>query len=162
MTALPFDINKVRIEDILITNASIENQDNLSGLEKGQHQFDLTYGFDPALNVEQKRVRFIFNCEIKVLDNNRNSLGVSAKFAIAFIFVVDNLDELVIKKEEMSDIDGDLMIALANITYSTSRGIIYTRCQGTIIKKIIFPIISNVKLREMFNQTPDDTASAQE
>lgn len=152
MTPTPFDIDKVRIDDILITNASIENRDNLSELEKGHHQFDLTYGFDPALNVEQKKARFVFNCEIRVFDNNRNWLGVSGKFAIAFFFSVENLDGLVSNRGENTEIDTDLMISLANITYSTSRGIIFTRCQGTIIKKIIFPVISNARIREMFMQ----------
>lgn len=161
MTPTLFDINKVRIDHILITNVSIENPDNLSELVKGHHEFDLSYGFDPALNVGQKKVRFIFNSDIEVLGNSRNRIGVSAKFTIVFIFSVDNLDELAFRQGALADANPDLMTALASITYSTSRGIIYTKCQGTIIEKFIFPTISNTKLREIFSEAPDDTTSTE-
>lgn len=161
MTPPLFDINKVRIDDILITNVLIENPDNLSELVREHHEFDLSYGFDPALNVGQKKVRLIFNSDIEVFGSSRNRIGVSAKFTIVFIFSVDNLDELVFRQGDLADADPDLMTALASITYSTSRGIIYTKSQGTIIEKFIFPTVSNTKLREIFSETPDETTSTE-
>ena len=75
-------------------------------------------------------------------------MEVSGRFDIAYFFGVENLEKLVNDGEGFL-INPDLLSSLANIAYSTSRGIIYTRCQGTILKKVILPILSTQKLVEI-------------
>jgi hypothetical protein len=144
-----FDIDALSLEEIVITNAAIDNKAQLSTLEKGKHTFKITYHFTPGTNFTQKKMRIIFSCEIKTFDNEGKSIDVSGRFDIAYFFSVSNLEEVAKYNKKELEIHSDLIATIANIAYSTSRGIIYTRCQGTIIKSLILPILSTQKLLDI-------------
>lgn len=146
-----FNIDLIIMDQIQITNASINNEAQLSTLEKGKHEFKLTYNFLLGHNILEKKFRIIFSCEIKTFGEDSNEININAKFDIAFLFTVENLEGLIIKTEdsEVFTIDNDLITSLANLSYSTSRGIIYTKCQGTILKSVIIPILSTQNLLEI-------------
>ncbi len=146
-----FNIDLIKLDHIVVTNAAINNEAQLSTLEKGKHEFKLTYNFLLGHNILDKKFRIIFSCEIKTLNDRSEEINVNAKFDIAFLFTVENLEELITKSEDSGGlaIDNDLITSLANLSYSTSRGIIYTKCQGTILKSVIIPILSTQKLLEI-------------
>ncbi len=143
-----FKIELLKITDIVINKAAIENNTKLSQLEPDRYYFDIEYGFIPGIKMLEKKVRLIFNCDIKTFSNTKEKIDIKGRFEISFFFDVDNLDKLTIPGDEIV-VDSSLMESLANITYSTARGIIYTRCQGTILKSLILPIISTKILVEM-------------
>ncbi len=140
-----FDIELLKIDEIIILNALIENNTDLSHLESEKYYFDISYGFSPAISVNQKKIRVIFTCNIKLLTLTNEPIDIKGRFELAYFFELENLEKLV-NLENTIEINSDLITSLANISYSTSRGIIYTRCQGTILKKLILPIISTKKL----------------
>lgn len=72
-----------------------------------------------------------------------NSEEATGNFHFIFIFKVDNFEELS-KKIDLStvDINPELASTLTSISYSTSRGILLTRLQGTPFQKYILPIIN--------------------
>jgi len=151
-----FNIDLVKMDQIVITNAAIDNKAQLSSLEKGKHEFSLTYGFVLGHNISDKKFRVIFSCNINTLNENYENIDVSAKFDIAFLYRIENLDELITKKNEkdqLFEINEDLVTSLTNLSYSTSRGIIYSKCQSTIIKNLILPILSTSKLLEILKPT---------
>ena len=45
-----FNIDLIKVDEIIITNAAIDNNAGLSSLEKDNYYFDLTYGFSPGIN----------------------------------------------------------------------------------------------------------------
>lgn len=145
------NIDLIKIKQILVTNAAISNETQLSTLEKGKHEFKLTFNFSLGHNIKDKKFRIIFSCGIKTLNEQSEEINVTAKFDIAFLFTIENIEELITKPDnsEIYTIDNDLITSLANLSYSTSRGIIYTKCQGTILKTVIIPIISTQKLLEI-------------
>lgn len=142
------DINKIALEEIVITNASIGNPDNLSELQPG-HSFDISFGFNSGINRKASKARIIFNCQLQAEDVNKKPLPVNGKFDISYIFKVENLEELIIEREGKFDVNMDLILALTNIAYSTSRGVIFTRSQGTILNQVILPILPNQKLHDL-------------
>lgn len=151
-----FNIDLIILEDIVITQATIENTSELTSLSD-DYSFDLTYGFKPGVSLQRSKARIIFTCEIQTKDGNDEKVPVHGRFDISFQFAVKNLNELVFKTEESLQVNSDLMTTLSNIAYSTSRGIIYTRCHGTILKKVILPILSNKKLIELLQPNSENS-----
>ena len=143
-----FNIDLIKVDEIVITTAAIDNNAGLSALEKDNYYFDLTYGFSPGINISKKKIKILFSCDIKTFTNLDEKMEVSGRFDIAYFFGVENLEKLVNDGEGFL-INPDLLSSLANIAYFTSRGIVYTRCQGTILKKVILPILSTQKLVEI-------------
>lgn len=149
-----FDIEKISVAEMFIVNAAIDNKSELLTLEKEAYSFHFEYSFEPAVNSVEKKVRVVFICDISTFTKGNVEININGKFEIAFIFQVENLEELVDDAND-SDFDYDLLLSLNNIAYSTARGIIYTRCQGTILEKLILPILSSQKLVEMLNENLD-------
>jgi hypothetical protein len=139
------DIELLRIDEIVINNAAIENNTELSFLEKDKYYFEINYNFSAGINPSQKKVRVIINCNISTFLNSNEKIDINGKFEIAYFFSVENL----LNTGEEIEINSDLASSLANIAYSTSRGIIYTRCQGTILQKLILPVTSTKRLVDM-------------
>jgi hypothetical protein len=144
-----FNVDLASINEIVIRQASIENKTALAKLSDKVH-FNVTFGFIPGINVDLKKFRIVFTCTITAKGENDQLLDVRGTFDVLFLFHIDNIDELVtITNNEVAEIDESLIASIANIVYSTSRGIIYTRCLGTIMEKFILPVISTDKLREI-------------
>ena len=143
-----YDIDAVKLEEITIVNASIENEEGVSVLNKDSG-FDIQFKVTPGVNIAIKKVRIIFSCGIQAFkDESRvEKLNVKGNFEVSLIFGVDNLADLAKTTENgLVDVSPDLIAGLSNIAYGTSRGIIYTRCLGTVLGKIILPVISTPKL----------------
>lgn len=152
-----FDISLIKIDEIVITNAGIDNDTELVFLDKGNHYFDIKYGFTPGININKKKFRIIFSCDINTFNKSDEPIAIKGRFEIAFLFNVENLESLTTFTEnEGLVIDPDFVSSLSNIVYSTSRGIIYTRCQGTILKNLILPIISTTDLLKMLDNEKED------
>lgn len=153
-----FDIDLIKIDEIVITNAGIDNNTQLTSLEKDNHYFDINFGFESGVNLPQKKFRLVFSCNMSTFTKDDIKVDVSGRFDIVFYFIVENLDTLTrVDSENGLVINSDFVTSLANIVYSTSRGIIYTRCQGTILKHTILPILSTkdlLKLIGVDDETP--------
>jgi hypothetical protein len=145
---IDFDIELLKVDEIVINNAAIENNTQFSFLEKDKYYFDIKFGFSPGINLSQKKIRIIFTCDILTFTNSNEKVDIKGRFEIAYFFEVENLEKLV-NIEDGIEINSDLVTSLGNIAYSTSRGIIYTRCQGTILQKLILPVMSTKKLVDM-------------
>lgn len=148
-----YQIDKVRLNDIVITNAKIENNTELTAIDKKIYGHKYTYGFKAGADIQAKKLRVAFTCEMvtEMKSNTEEQLDITANFEVTYIFTVDNLNELATIEDEVLTIKDDLLIAIFNIAYATSRGVIYTRCQGTIINNFILPIVSDHKLTELID-----------
>jgi hypothetical protein len=143
-----YHIDHIKLEEITIVDASIKNGEGFSSLEKDAG-FDIQFKVTPGVNLQLKKIRISFDCTIQAFKDESHSqkLGVNAGFNIFFTFYVDNLTEIAVQQEDgLIDVSPELIAALSNIAYATSRGIIYTRCLGTVLGKIILPVISTPKL----------------
>lgn len=152
-----FDIDLLTLDDIEISNASISNNTGISDLEIGTYAFESKYAVFPALNLEYNKIRIEFTVDIGVIlkakppRNEEQFTDIKANFKLYFYFTFPNLANLIeIQDEEKANIDGDFSYNLLNIVYSTSRGIVFTRCQGTIFFRNILPVLSDEKLESLF------------
>lgn len=136
-----YDVRLVRLDEITILNAQINNKPGWVSLPKEQFKSYLTHNFELATNFAINSLRLVHTANIEMSNKETDSpLAVTGKFGIAYFFSIENFKDIF--DEEIEDIIADnIATSLINICYPTSRGIIFTRCQGTIMKDLILPIL---------------------
>lgn len=99
--------------------------------------------FDTGYNLSDNLVKadLLFSVETESSQEQEEASGC---FKLSFIFYVSNLDELVVSLPETGSlqINPSLGNAIASISYSTSRGILMTRFNGTALSNFILPVIN--------------------
>ena len=132
---------KIHLLEFKLIKGSIESPFDFNSSKVEGHKFDLD--FDLSFNLSDKLAKadFLVNVESKSKDENK--VEAQGSFHFVYVFHVENINELVEEKDDKTiDISGALGNALASITYSTSRGILMTRFQGTALNDFILPIIN--------------------
>lgn len=154
MTSSPdkFHVDYVKLESLTILKASIDNRASISAVPKGASS-DIQFQLIPGVNWDLCKVRMVFDCTIKTFKDETNSveLGVSASFEIAYVFLIENLHKIAVRGEKDEDdvlvtVPPEMVSSLSNIAYSTSRGVIYTRCLGTVLGPIVLPVLSTDRI----------------
>lgn len=75
------------------------------------------------------------------------SPAASVFFHFVFIYYVDNFEELTsIKENHEIEVNPQLVTSIAAISYSTTRGILLTRLQGTVMSDFILPVTNTNNL----------------
>lgn len=143
-TPQPFDVSGLMLKDIIIIQAGINNPKSIASVEGNSIIIDV--GMIAAFNTGNKMIRLTFKCDL----SSSVHADLKGSFEIAFYFTIDDFDNLVnVQDQEGSvNMDDDFLLAIANITYSTSRGIIYSRCLGTVFSKVIIPVAPNDAIRK--------------
>lgn len=104
--------------------------------------------FELGYLLEQKHVRIDFTVMLEAISDEVTAFKAEAKYLYSVIYKVENLEELVQKKGDKMEAHPALIISLLAITYSTIRGALITRLQGTALSGVILPIIDPVELLE--------------
>lgn len=140
-----FDPDKLSIREFKFIKGQVDTpEDFVMEKVEGYHS-ENTLQF--AFNLAEKLVKSDFTVEIRTDSKNANKTEAVGIFHLVFIFRVENLDELAKQDENnIIELDAGLGNALSSVTYSTSRGILLTRLQGTALDKFILPIINPNKL----------------
>jgi len=108
---------------------------------------DFTMNFDLGFNLEDKLVKSDFKLEITTKSEGENAEESKGEFHLVYVFHVENLEELAIPdKNYRIELNGGLGNALASITYSTTRGILFARLKGTALENFVLPVIDPNKL----------------
>lgn len=143
-----FNIEDLSIESITLTDASIENPDSISAKENDAYAIKYGIAFEKFLNIKDGLILINLNISLICLDKEERELNIKGNFTTRFVFKVKGLSEYVEKdqKSKIVNLEQQLSISALNMVYSTSRGIIYTRCLGTVLGTIILPIISSQQL----------------
>lgn len=143
MSIKSYNADLIQLEGITILSAAIDNKAGVSNLN--QHAVDVNFAIRTAVNLQNKRLKVDFDCTLDAKSDNGNS-NITSKFEISYIFHIENLDEMARPVGDLVDVDEELRAGLSNIVYATSRGIIYTRCLGTVMGNMILPVLSTSKL----------------
>jgi hypothetical protein len=135
------DAEKISIVSIKTLKGSIERFD------KTPKEFTFDFETYTGVSREKKLIRLQLNVSIKTLEGNRLPINV-AFYSHEFIFHVDNFDDFIEYDEgsNIAKISVDLGRTLASIGYSTARGIIHVRTQGTVLNGIILPVVDPIRL----------------
>ncbi len=87
---------------------------------------------------------------IDAVDDNDNLLPIKGSYTHEIVMKVENLNDFVEVSEgdEKIKIDGLLGATLVGIAFSTIRGIIYIRTQGTSLGTVILPVVDPKRMLE--------------
>lgn len=142
-----FDPEKITLIDFKMIKAQIDAPEDFQiNLIEG---FELDNSFNLSFNLKEKLAKADFRVNVKTLIPSKTSLATGL-FHLIFIYKVENLDELTIEDNENKIIiHSSLESALASVSYSTARGILLTRLQGTAFQSFVLPIINPNKLMHL-------------
>lgn len=136
---------KLSIIEIKFVEGQVDTPENFIIDKVEGHQLESAMQF--AFNLEEKLVKADFTIEIKTDSKGKNSKESTGSFHLVFIYHVENLEDLA--KPDQNNLlvlHPALGNALSSITYSTSRGVLITRLQGTALQNFVLPIINPNKL----------------
>lgn len=137
---------KIEIIDFKIIKGEISSPFDFEEKNIEGHSFNVN--FELGFNLPDKLIKaeFTVNVETKSRKNGSEAKGV---FCFVYIYFVENIEDLTsLEKDSTVILHQSLGNALASITYSTSRGILMTRFQGTALSDFILPVINPNDLLE--------------
>jgi len=138
--------DKIHLVGFRILHAEMNSPFEFDMQQIGSFENDVK--FDMSFNLEDAMVKADFDVKIKTVSLEKTNVEeATAAFSFVYIFHVENFKDLAkVLDDDSLDIHGGLSNALASIVYSTSRGILMTRFQGTALADFILPIIDPQKL----------------
>ncbi|MBW4359915.1 hypothetical protein [Flavobacterium taihuense] len=138
---------KIEIVDFKIIKGQINSPFDFENEKVAGHTFNVD--FELGFNLEDKLVRADFSVHVETKSEEDTIEEAVGNFSFVYVFYVDNIEELTtLEKDGAISIHPALGNALASITYSTSRGILMTRFQGTVLSDFILPVINPNDLLE--------------
>jgi hypothetical protein len=140
-----FDPDKITLIDFKMIKGQVDTPENFDMSKIVGHQLEnsLQLGF----NLNDKLAKADFIVSVKTDSKGENESEASGNFHLIFIYRIENLEELAIpEKSKRLNLSPGLTNALSSVTYSTSRGILLTRLQGTALKNFVLPIINPNRL----------------
>lgn len=138
------NISDLQLTHIDVVQASIESSleaSPTSGKVIGG-KLSFAIGLNYGLDIESNKALVRIGIGFQGLEADFTPINARGKFEIDFIFNISNLNEYVQTTDDLREIDSSLSETLLSTAYSTARGIIYTRCQGTVLGNILIPIQS--------------------
>ena len=142
---------KIEIVDFKIIKGEINSPFDFEVVKVEGHTFNVD--FELGFNLQENLVKADFSVHVATKSNDNVVEEAVGNFSFAYVFYVDNINELTAQEnEETITVNPALGNALASITYSTSRGILMTRFQGTVLSDFILPVINPNDLLEKGNR----------
>lgn len=140
-----FDPEKIALIDFKMIKGQVNTPENFY-INKvvGYH---LDNSLQLSFNLDDKLAKADFTVNVKTDSKGENESEATGNFHLIFIYRIENLEELtILKKNKRLNLNPGLANALSSVTYSTSRGILITRLQGTALQNFVLPIINPNKL----------------
>lgn len=136
-----FDPTKITLIDFKTLKGQVETPENFDISKIAGFQLDNSLQL--SFNLEDNLAKTDFTINIKTDSKGENEKESTGNFHLIYIYQVENLKELAIpEKNKNLNLNPGLANALSSVTYSTSRGILITRLQGTALQHFILPIIN--------------------
>lgn len=144
----------IQLVDITVTRSGIGNP---SGLDIQGETIGFNYGFDFGISRINKLCRIVFDCSIEAKRDLAGTEVVTGCFEIVYLFRLKDIHFSKPAKGMTPDVlNFETALAMANLVYATSRGIIYTRCEAMGISRAILPILFTADLRKNLRQMADE------
>jgi hypothetical protein len=136
------DTEKILLEEIVIVKASLDN-DYTSLDQYGRFDgFDVSNKLVVQIDLEQKHIFHQLSIGVRPQVAGKLAAHVQFDITIELYYRVENLEELaVVNADGAIELDRLLSTTLAGISYSTVRGIVYSRTLGTLMHGCLLPII---------------------
>ena len=141
-----FHIDLVQLEGIQVISATLDNKEGVKAIDKDSYEIAFHYELIPGISIRSKQIRITADYDIRAAKSGTAEAIVTSKYRIAFLFSIANMEELVKLEHPEIEVDEEMLSSIMNISYSTSRGILYTRYLGTVLDGFILPVIATADL----------------
>ena len=142
---MQFDPEKMEIKEFKLLKGQVDAPEDFNSSVIKGHQSTTT--LELSFNIEEGLVRAIICTDIKTESNGANIQEASGSFHLVYIYRVENIEDWASVNKDGYIICNPLLAnALSTSSYSTSRGILLTRLQGTALSEFILPIINPQRL----------------
>lgn len=116
---------------------------------------------EPGFDMDVKQVFYIVNVKTRSVNAQQEPTGATGTFRLRFTFEVENISEYT---QINPDFKGpfpvrDLMVMLGGVAYSTARGLLLGKTNGTILSGFALPLRSPL---EIFQESIEALAAQQE
>lgn len=138
---------KIEMVSLKTLKGNIDGPSEVDPKTIRNHKYVFVVGI--GVNPEEKVVGIQLEVKITALGMGGKELNVYGSYTHDIVFRVENLDDFIDVPEdenEPPEIDILMSATLTGIAFSTVRGIIFSRTQGTSLGKVILPVIDPKKL----------------
>lgn len=133
--------DKIEILDFNILKGEINNPEGFETSSVVKHDFSVE--LDLGFNLEEKLIKSSILLNVQTDSEGKNDPEATSTFKLQFLYRYEHLDEMAIPDDKGKvDLHPHLGNAISSITYSTSRGILMTRYQGTSFRNFILPVMN--------------------
>jgi hypothetical protein len=109
------------------------------------HKFN--FNLDTGFSVKEKMIGLKLKIDINGVNAKNEEVGINASYTHEIIFKVENLDDFIVLNDNKEpEIHWLLGSTIVSIAYSTLRGLIYSRTQGTPLNAVILPVVDPRKI----------------
>jgi hypothetical protein len=103
--------------------------------------FDFKVDFNTGFNLDEGLIKADFIIDVTTISSEPTTEAI-CNYYFVFLFHVQGIHEHAqLTPDGVMDLNPYLANAIASITYSTSRGILISRFQGTVMKDFILPVV---------------------
>jgi len=136
-----FDPSLITVLNVIIPHDSITTDDNLYG-KTAAEKTNVTVAANFGFNAVVKQSRVIVNVTFEALDSQLAPAGIKG-FCVLHVFLgLSNMEKFIIKNADGSEsFAREVANIMVGLAYSTCRGIVFARTQGTIIGPIMLPVV---------------------
>lgn len=135
---------KIHITNIRTVRGNIESPSDFDMEEINGHRFE--FDLKTALKKESKLLGLKLQVDIIAQNEANEDLPAKGSYTHEMVFLIENLDDFIDTEKGVDLIDPSLGSTLVSIIYSTVRGIIYSRTQGTSLDAVVLPVVAPLKL----------------
>ncbi|NLO19137.1 MAG: hypothetical protein GX121_04560 [Ignavibacteria bacterium] len=138
-TIISYKLNNISIRRFSLIEPALDitSDFNLKNLNLA---FNLSYAILKEQNIFQTQLTVVNNYML----NNR--IIKLIELALVCDFEIKNLSSFIQMANEKFILPDDLLTTLVGITYSTARGIIFSKTQGSFLNQFILPVIDSKAL----------------
>ena len=113
-------------------------------MEKPQEVKDFEFGLShhTGFNSEENSVGLRLFVKLQGVNPTGEKVGIEAEYGIEFHYIIENLSDYISGKANKATMDAGFAATILGISYSTARGIILERMQGTFFASVILPVIN--------------------
>ncbi|UAY52734.1 hypothetical protein [Ferruginibacter albus] len=137
---------KIHILTIKTISGNISTDSKIDSKNVKNHKFN--FNLESGFSEKEKIIGLVLTIDITGLNSKGEELNAKGSYTHELIFKIENMDDFIglNTEDKTPELDWLLLSTVASIAYSTIRGIIYLRTQGTPLNAVILPVADPKKI----------------
>ncbi|EAY23884.1 hypothetical protein [Microscilla marina] len=139
--------DKIQVSRVTVFKSNIEASTSFLNGRATPVSHKFSFSQETGLDLEQSLIGIRLYVLLDGQDENDELLELKGRFGIEFEFEVENLRDFVeVKNSGEIILDAVFAATIMGIAYSTARGIVFQKTEGTILSGVILPILDPASL----------------